>query len=130
MKETEVTRQQSAREMQERLTELETNRQILASQMSILHSEKQDLLRQLDIAHYETAELKKLPTPDDYSIVKTENRHLEREISRLEKSLQVLYYPVRLRHFLHSLGNYTRRAIFPEMCKINQSSVDFHCEPL
>ena len=29
---------------------------------------------------------------------------------------------------LHS-GNYTRRAVFPEMCKINQSSVDFHCEP-
>ena len=33
-------------------------------------------------------------------------------------------------HFLHSLGNYTRGTIFPEMCKINQSSVDFHCEPL
>ena len=32
--------------------------------------------------------------------------------------------------FLHSLGNYTRRAIFPETCKINQSSVDFHCKPL
>ena len=30
-------------------------------------------------------------------------------------------------HFLQSLGNYTRRAIFPETCKINQSSVDFHC---
>ena len=24
---------------------------------------------------------------------------------------------------------HTRRAIFPEMCKINQSSVDFHCKP-
>ena len=34
-----------------------------------------------------------------------------------------------LSHFLHSLGIYTRRAIFPEMCKINQSSVDFHCKP-
>ena len=31
---------------------------------------------------------------------------------------------------LHSLGNYTRRAIFPKMCKINQSRVDFHCKPL
>ena len=31
-----------------------------------------------------------------------------------------------LSHFLHSLGNYTRRAIFPDMGKINQSSVDFH----
>ena len=41
----------------------------------------------------------------------------------------VLFYPVMLSHFLHSLGNYTRRAIFPDMCKINQSSVDFHCEP-
>ena len=33
-------------------------------------------------------------------------------------------------HFLPSLGNYNRRAIFPETCKINQSSVDFHCKPL
>ena len=33
----------------------------------------------------------------------------------------ILYYPVMWSHFLHSLGNYTRRAIFPEMCKINQS---------
>ena len=41
-----------------------------------------------------------------------------------------LDYPVMLSPFLHSLGNYTRRAIFPEMCKINQSSVDFHCKPL
>ena len=32
-----------------------------------------------------------------------------------------LYYPVMSSHFLHSLGNYTRGAIFPEMCKINQS---------
>ena len=32
-----------------------------------------------------------------------------------------LYYPVISCHFFHSLGNYTRRAIFPEMCKINQS---------
>ena len=36
----------------------------------------------------------------------------------------------KLSHFLPSLGNYTRRAIFPETCKINQSSVDFHCKPL
>ena len=35
--------------------------------------------------------------------------------------LKVLYCPVMWSHFLHSLGNYTRRAIFPEMCKINQS---------
>ena len=42
----------------------------------------------------------------------------------------ILYCPVMMSHFLHSLGNYTRRAIFPEMCKINQSSVDFHCELL
>ena len=41
----------------------------------------------------------------------------------------VLYYPVMLSYFLHSLGNHTRRAIFPKMCKINQSSVDFHCKP-
>ena len=34
-----------------------------------------------------------------------------------------------LSHFLPSLGNYTRRAIFPEMCKISQSSVDFDCKP-
>ena len=30
---------------------------------------------------------------------------------------------------LHSLGNYTRGAIIPEMCEINQSSVDFHYKP-
>ena len=42
----------------------------------------------------------------------------------------VLYYPVMLSHFLHSLGNYTRGAIFPEMCKINQSSADCHCRSL
>ena len=42
----------------------------------------------------------------------------------------ILYYPVVLSHFLHSLGNYTRGAIFPETCKINQSSIDFHCKPL
>ena len=42
----------------------------------------------------------------------------------------ILYHPVMLSHYLHSLGNYTRRAIFPEMCKINQSSVDYHCKPL
>ena len=41
----------------------------------------------------------------------------------------VLCCPVLLSHFLHSLGNYTRRAIFSEMCKINQSSVDFDCKP-
>ena len=41
----------------------------------------------------------------------------------------VLYYPTMLSHFLHSLRNYTLRAIFPEMCKINQSSVDCHCKP-
>ena len=35
----------------------------------------------------------------------------------------ILYYPVMLSHFLNSLGNYTRRAIAPKMCKINQSSV-------
>ena len=40
-----------------------------------------------------------------------------------------LYHPVWLSHFLHSLGNYTRRAIFPELCKINQSRVGFHCKP-
>ena len=39
---------------------------------------------------------------------------------------QLLYYSVKLSHFLHSLKNDTRRAISPEMCKINQSSVDFH----
>ena len=43
-------------------------------------------------------------------------------------SSPILYYPVMLSHFLQSLGNYTRRAIFPEMCTINQSSVDFHCK--
>ena len=42
----------------------------------------------------------------------------------------ILYHPVMLSSFLPSLGNYTRRAIFPEMCKINQSSVDFHGKPL
>ena len=41
-----------------------------------------------------------------------------------------LYHPVMLSHFLHSLGNYTRRAISLEMCEINQSSVDLRCEPL
>ena len=30
-----------------------------------------------------------------------------------------------LSHFLHSLGSYTRRAIFPETRKIKQSSVGF-----
>ena len=35
-----------------------------------------------------------------------------------------LYCPVMSSHFLHPLGNYTLRAIFPEMCKINQSGVD------
>ena len=44
--------------------------------------------------------------------------------------MDILCCPVMLSLFLHSLGNYTRRAIFPEMCKINQSSVDFHCELL
>ena len=49
----------------------------------------------------------------------------------LKKILEeVLFYPVMLSHFLHSLGNYTRRAIFPKMCRNNQWSVDFHCEPL
>ena len=47
----------------------------------------------------------------------------------LSEWVQALYCPVMSSHFLHSLGNYTRRAIFPEMCKINQSSLDFHCEP-
>ena len=35
--------------------------------------------------------------------------------------LYVLCYPIIWSHFLHSLGNYTPRVIFPEMCKINQS---------
>ena len=35
-----------------------------------------------------------------------------------------------LSRYVVLLGNYTRGAIFPEMCKINQSSVDFHCKPL
>ena len=39
---------------------------------------------------------------------------------------RVLYCLVMLSHFLHSLGNYTRGAIFPGMGKINQSSVDLH----
>ena len=34
---------------------------------------------------------------------------------------RLLYHPVMSSHFLHSLGNYARRAIFPEACKINQS---------
>ena len=46
------------------------------------------------------------------------------------KNIKVLCYPVMLRHLLHPLGNYTRRAMFPGMCKINQSSVDCHCKPL
>ena len=37
--------------------------------------------------------------------------------------LYVLYCPVMLSHYLHLLGNYARRAIFSEMCKINQSRV-------
>ena len=37
----------------------------------------------------------------------------------------VLYYLVMSSHCLHSLGNYTHRAIFPKMCKISQSSIDF-----
>ena len=37
-------------------------------------------------------------------------------------------YPVMLSHSLYALGNYTPRAIFPEMCKINQSSVDLYCK--
>ena len=40
------------------------------------------------------------------------------------------FFPVMSSHFSHPLKNYTRRAIFPKMCKINQSSVDFHCKPL
>ena len=38
----------------------------------------------------------------------------------------LLHYPVMMSPFLRSFGNYTRRAIFPEKCKINQSSVDSH----
>ena len=34
---------------------------------------------------------------------------------------KALYYPVLLSHFLHSLENHTRRAIFPDMCQINES---------
>ena len=45
-------------------------------------------------------------------------------------TVRLLYCPLMLSHFLHLLGNYTRRAIFPEMCKINQSNVDFHRKPL
>ena len=48
----------------------------------------------------------------------------------IRRKTNVPCYPVMLNHFLHPLGNYTRRAIFPEMCKINQSSLDFHCKPL
>ena len=40
-----------------------------------------------------------------------------------DSTVYILYYPIVVSYFLHSLGNYTRRAIFPEMCKINQSSV-------
>ena len=39
------------------------------------------------------------------------------------------YCPVMLSHFLDPPGNHPRRAIFPEMWKINQSSLDFHCKP-
>ena len=46
--------------------------------------------------------------------------------STVIRKTNVLYYPIMLSHFLHSLGNYTRRAIFPEMRKINQSSVNLH----
>ena len=37
------------------------------------------------------------------------------------KNNHLLCYSVTLSQFLHSLGDDTRRAIFPEMCKINQS---------
>ena len=42
----------------------------------------------------------------------------------------MLYYLVMLSHFLHSLGNRTSRAIFPEMCNINQSSAVFSVDCL
>ena len=37
----------------------------------------------------------------------------------------MLYYPIMLSHSLHSLENYTRRAIIPETCKINQQGYTF-----
>ena len=52
-----------------------------------------------------------------------------RQIS-LRKDKDLLYHPVLLSHYLHSLGNYTRRAMFSKMGNINQSSLHFHCEPL
>ena len=39
----------------------------------------------------------------------------------LSSTILKLHYPVMSNHFLHSLGNYTRRAIFPATCKTNQS---------
>ena len=38
-----------------------------------------------------------------------------------KENLMTLCHPVLSSHFLHPLGNYTRRAIFPKMCQINQS---------
>ena len=55
-----------------------------------------------------------------------------RQLSQLHKPISAnqkrsnTALPRYVESLLHSLGNYTRRAIFPEMCKINQSSVDVH----
>ena len=48
------------------------------------------------------------------------------EKKRWKKRWEKIYHPIMSSHSLHSFRNYTRRAIFPETCKINQSSVDFH----
>ena len=64
------------------------------------------------------------PLQQHRGLIFLENKHIHRW-----KSLQWVRNDQRLIGIvlsrLHSLGNYTRRAIFPEVGKINQSSVDF-----
>ena len=61
---------------------------------------------------------------------KITKKKLHKKTRKNKKKNQLMNYPVTLSHFLDPPGNHPRRAIFPEMCKINQSSVDFHCKPL
>ena len=45
------------------------------------------------------------------------------------KKMYVVYCPAVFGHFFDPPGNHPRGTIFPDMCKINQSSVDLYCKP-
>ena len=55
--------------------------------------------------------------------------HIDTVQVSFPKTYQALYCPAVFGHFLDPPGNHPRGAIFPEICKINQSSVDFQCKP-